>query len=608
MEYYLAQETFDTDSKLSKHTKTLLNYKKIIFDYTAITFEHGSKMFENDDYLRTLSKKKLSDFFICICVEGDLELLDKFMLYENLKITKNAINLGFIASCEFGHLIMSKILYTHYKSKIDLLAFRGIVFYSVCINNYVNVLQWLTTLRDYTSHVCFFRSAEKAVDLGLTNIVTFLYSQNNDVFKHIDRPIYLASKSTKTHPELVQFVSNHYSPNSYTELLRGLQNICLCGNLQVFKSIYNKFKQNCKLHEKVKIISYCFTNSCNSGNLELVKHIYKLLFKFMVSDDLISYLKKGYFLACENNHKHIVYWLHNIYYPFDENTFTPNEKELLFLLTSETNGVELFRFFFEQFIKTEEEKHEILKIVLLGACKHGTKQIIDAIPLVYHNFNISDYGMNPLEMAIYYGHLMLSNELFEYYKTNNIQITDFYYNKWLYFCCNKGYGAIFKCLFKQMKDDGFEPNYNSIMETACDNGCLDILQYVYTVLDNNFDLRFENDYLFKCSVRNKHIFISLWLSSIVSDYKITVNKFGKYTFSIKKEFFVKEKKYKFVDKIEDCCVCYEKSQVITNCGHQYCNNCLNKMCKFMYINTDSDSNCALCRTKVVSCNRIKEKK
>lgn len=59
---------------------------------------------------------------------------------------------------------------------------------------------------------------------------------------------------------------------------------------------------------------------------------------------------------------------------------------------------------------------------------------------------------------------------------------------------------------------------------------------------------------------------------------------------------------KLVDNLEDCPICYNKSNVITNCNHQYCKKCLTQVYQF----SDNNFKCSICRKQIEEIYCIKK--
>jgi hypothetical protein len=88
------------------------------------------------------------------------------------------------------------------------------------------------------------------------------------------------------------------------------------------------------------------------------------------------------------------------------------------------------------------------------------------------------------------------------------------------------------------------------------------------------------------SLNPKKYYIKTSEYGTVISWKITINYIRKETIELKEE-----------DKI-DCPICMDKkSQVITNCKHQYCFKCIKKV-------NEEENKCPMCRCEITDLFRI----
>jgi len=142
---------------------------------------------------------------------------------------------------------------------------------------------------------------------------------------------------------------------------------------------------------------------------------------------------------------------------------------------------------------------------------------------------------------------------------------------------------------------------------------IDIIQYVIklflkiikNILNNTNNQminlnRFTNTKKILTDIKNNidKCFIYSWNNNLINICNMIItNKYTNIYNIFKKNMkncvlhFIKHK-YDIVN--ETCSICYEKTEIITNCNHQYCYNCLYNDVSRIY--NSHNSKCSICRS------------
>ena len=119
--------------------------------------------------------------------------------------------------------------------------------------------------------------------------------------------------------------------------------------------------------------------------------------------------------------------------------------------------------------------------------------------------------------------------------------------------------------------------------SSCRCNRIEVAKWLYSL--GNVDIKVCNDTAFRMVCEYRHIELIEWLCSICNDYEYTENDdtimpLIKNTI----EYYIQYKLWdKFIEKtkmildkninIEDCSICYDKGNLLSNCGHSFCIEC-----------------------------------
>jgi len=98
-----------------------------------------------------------------------------------------------------------------------------------------------------------------------------------------------------------------------------------------------------------------------------------------------------------------------------------------------------------------------------------------------------------------------------------------------------------------------------------------------------------------------YIEVAKYLAELDTLYELNIENNKIISYSIKKELIIQNSPKK-VDNIENCPVCFDHSELITNCSHQFCVDCLENV-----NNKNIELVCPLCRCKVDLIYKVEQK-
>ena len=131
---------------------------------------------------------------------------------------------------------------------------------------------------------------------------------------------------------------------------------------------------------------------------------------------------------------------------------------------------------------------------------------------------------------------------------------------------------------------------------------MDNLEIVKWLLEKKSDIDYtiNNHEIFYYVCDHNFVSIALYFKNMNSDlYEVTIKNNEIENYSVNKKLFV-DNSTLFISKIDKCPICLEvNSELITNCNHQFCLECTNKLNK-----KNISLKCPLCRTNIDSLKRI----
>ena len=142
--------------------------------------------------------------------------------------------------------------------------------------------------------------------------------------------------------------------------------------------------------------------------------------------------------------------------------------------------------------------------------------------------------------------------------------------------CSNGKLEIVKWLSNLINKDNHVIFYNGF-KAACVNDKYDLVVWIYN-FNQNIDISNEDNISFKTVCEKNYYAIAKWFTNVNKKYLI--NDSNNYVYRIPYLIIegIKNINKEDVKKnINDCIICYDKkSNMLTDCGHLYCYDCLIK--------------------------------
>jgi len=151
-----------------------------------------------------------------------------------------------------------------------------------------------------------------------------------------------------------------------------------------------------------------------------------------------------------------------------------------------------------------------------------------------------------------------------------------------------------------------------VFSITCENGHLDVAKWLYEIKPD-IDISVYYEFAFKNSCKNGHLDVAKWLYEIKPDIDISCidindiynHQIIKWLDSLNKGLTYKiiDGEYKLYKQIktikkdnivftDNCCVCLEQSNCLTECYHNACLDCINQLKKYI---------CPMCRKEFKFC-------
>lgn len=148
---------------------------------------------------------------------------------------------------------------------------------------------------------------------------------------------------------------------------------------------------------------------------------------------------------------------------------------------------------------------------------------------------------------------------------------------------------------------------------VCRKGYLEVAQWLVSVYPL-IDIEVSDHYAFRTAASMGHLEIIMWLFTLYKEVPIEIldksfkeasinnqinvvtwfNKLNpRYSFRIFQDVIVEDKIHKHVYGKEECAICFDESNSITTCGHQFC-----ELCILDWLTYNND--CPICRIEIDS--------
>lgn len=259
------------------------------------------------------------------------------------------------------------------------------------------------------------------------------------------------------------------------------------------------------------------------------------------------------------------------------------------------------------------------------SCYYGQLNIAKWLYELRPNMNVSASNNDAFVLSCKYGYIDVAKWLYD--KARNV---DDYIEESFELACISGKIEILKWLLEKKSDLDICMEDNICTKNACVYNNLNVLKWLYELKGNNIFENDEGEDLFISSCKRNNIKVIKWLYENKPSINIGINNEIAFKNACKEnsldvaEWFRKLNPERYyieindgaithyniikklrlsdnnvnVDEVEDCCICMNgKCNIITNCKHQFCYDCLSESYK-------RNEDCPKCRTNICIVDNI----
>lgn len=508
-------------------------------------------------------------FFQNVCINGNLEVCKFYMeKYKNVKIYKSNYFVKEIFK-PYNSYHTTKIIKYIYELYPQILNSSYIYLYIYDLfnddkdtneQNY-DMLKWLLSIKPslinnitmenlYSSNIEIDKSYSSLCMLN-SYMLKYIYDLNPDLNLRIDDDMIFKRACKYGYYEIVKLYNELYpdiltNHNKKDGICKLFIDVCKNGDINIAKII---FEVNPDIN-----LSYMnespFICACSNGNTILAKWL--LLMKPNINTKIKN--NKAFYLACKYGHLHTAKWLLSL---SDRIVINSN----LLKLTLNKKFYNIFRWLYtiNPCIDIRENNDKIFRDICMNSFYlDNVTWMIDNNQEIMNNNNmlidlITDaININNYDFIFYL--LRIKNDILDNDNLNYlfIKILSRNIDKYIY-----------------------------------DN---DLIEYINIFVNCKIKIVFDSviDKLFKRFCDDKKILIINKIIELNPDrYSVTIDDDHNIIYKITKKY-----DKKIVNEIDNCIICFSNlSNIITDCNHQYCEDCLNKW-------LDINNNCAYCRNNI----------
>jgi hypothetical protein len=534
-------------------------------------------------FLNNFNDMNKIQFLIYLELQENIVQLIK---YDNFEILSFVLNRFKIKN---NNLI--KILYKYAFSnyKIDTLTYLSTHFE---LKNYDLELDYKTIFFNSIKHNYY-----SVIDIIIKNVTKYswlniisYYENNNDTFLYLIEKYY-----------------DHLNINEET-----FYNILYTGNLECLK-IFDKYYKGTIDYDKISDDDYLILISYN--NIELLDYTYNL--NPNVSFNNNEYIIK---LIVKLNKYEILKWYFNNF-KFDDLHFDDNYLYYTAIVSKNINIIELL-FENDNIDKFNQDLKKYINITSfvkdLYIFKWFENKLDDIDLTFYYKLIHNSIVSNNLIILKY---LLDKNDIDINYDDGLIIRTAF----------GNNLNDIIEYLFEEYDNINVLVKNQIIMKYAIEDANLEMINLLYNY-NSNFDLSIDTEYLFRIACKMDHIDVVKWLIDKKIDINYSINNHEIFYYVCEHnyidiaEFYIElnselydikvkddeiieyhvNKKIEIngelkVENIDKCPICLdENSKLITDCNHQFCEECLNNL-----NNKNIHFRCPLCRKDIISIKNLR---
>jgi len=508
-------------------------------------------------------------------------------IIKNIIINDNEIILKYII--DFYHI---ENIYIILKFAIHCLNQKKYYCLSYLLENY-NINEELLTID-------FKKYFDQGVDELNYNLIDIIIKHIND----FDWLIYSAKKNYYTiFVYILKYLKIHLNLNedtffnlSYLKDIRYIKTfLYYCNNIN-----YEQINAD---HLSI-LVSY--------DNLEMVKFLYQLNNKIDFNHNDSYILKLSITLQFDS----ITYWLLNNIMNLDLHV----QDNLLFKTACMNNNLQLLKTLYNYSDKIDFSEYN--QFYLNIAIYYETPYLFKWIYFVIKNISPDKLDQQIyIKNSIYHNNLFILKFLLSEYPDFDINFDNGYIMR---ICFGNNYNDIIKYLFDTYNNIDVLVENEIIMKYAIEDDDLEMIELLYEY-NSNFNLSINDEYLFKTACKTNNLNIAKWLISkkhdiyhdinnheifyfvceqeyinicqylceLDSNYKINVEDNRIISYNVTKILNINYDMKKKVTSIDNCPICFETSELITPCEHQFCKTCLKSI-----NNKNHDFSCPLCRDTI----------
>ena len=596
-----------------------------------------NKFIDNDNLINIISSSN----------NNDLIKLSNYISLDKLNYQR-----AFNDACLTGNLDAVKFLY-NLTNDLNLLSYKSL--YHSCYKDF-DLVKWLIetnpnldlTLENY-------KPFRLACYRGKYDIAKYLYDKNPEVIDKLKDSFEICERmvldSLYNSLELCKWL---YSFNIYEFDIESLYDILVDGNLNVEKLewLYSVIPEFINNHRYIIIFNhswfnglecakwlynkrpdidiyndnYClFIDSCNHNKKDIIDWLLSLRPQIFDNTNTFNKILKN---IIKNNCRYIdnFIWLFEILYK----ETIPSNIDKLIRTSMKDSTIEIYQYLIFRYAEGTfgDKEFKINLDDFTNICK---KNSINFIKLIYNNHEYIKDLINTEYITNLFNDILKSNSC--------ITITKWLYNNFPIIVINNltihnaflsNNRRTIKWILSLQNDYNLCYNNNIILNDLCKSEFLDfhIVKYLFR-LDRYINLRVDNDILLKTCFRLDDYYMAIWLLKKIgiieldssydqyfrdkcreNHYKFVklMNKLNpdRYKYNIAKDGDLTAKISRYVYKTKDikiddlCMICLtNKSDIITQCEHIYCYNCID-----IWLNINE--NCPYCRTNITELYKINQ--
>lgn len=595
----------DYENYISSSFNTLIlygNYEQAIYFYNLKSHKEYIDLSNNTFHLiRDVIKNNNYNMFQWFLNNfNDINNL-QFIIF--LELQENIIEI-----CKYDNIDI--LNFTLKKYNLDNNNLIKILFNYAFDNFKVNIINYLISNYNIKNY---------KLDINIKNI--FYNSIRNNNYNIID----IVIKNFKNHNWLYLISQlNDNSVNLFTYILKNYKE-----NLNINEELFFTILYQGKLNYLKIFVDFCsdvidfkkiggddYLILFTHNNIELIDFVYSL--NNIDLNNNYNILK----LVVNLNKTSITKWL------LDKFTFDNlhDDEDFYFYSAIIYKNLEMLKLLYKYDDIESFEAHKLKYLKLASKIKDLSIFIwisnkFDEIDYSINNYELinNSLGMNNFHVLKY---ILDYNEIDINYNDSVLIITAY----------GNNLNEVIKFLFNKYDNINVLARNEIAMKYAIEDADVEMIDLLYSY-NNNFDLSIDNEYLFRIACKMDNIEVVKWLISKKSDINHKINNYEIFYYVCDHNYIdialylksldpiiynveVKDNQIenysvnkllkidgtKFIECIDKCPICLDnESELITECDHQYCTECLN------HVNNKNYSfNCPLCRADINTIKLIKK--